>query len=151
MQSRPSRPLNYTALALAILFVFVAIGLFGAIRLLTTIGSIIANPCGETTIQRASSPDGKLEALIVEVDCGATTNYARHVRLHSRNPSSTSSSKDNVAVVAGQGTGKIVWKSPTALSIEYDSSDAEFFEKKSESMGTHLSYIDIRHIAKQSK
>ena len=127
----------------------VTIALFGAILMLglysawTFIRGFASNPCEETVIGRCVSPDKHKEAMLLEVDCGATTDFARHVRILSARNTGTGHPPPNVAVAQGRGIRSVYWKSSSLLVIVFDSSDATFFERKREWNGTQVQYLDV--------
>jgi DNA/RNA-binding domain of Phe-tRNA-synthetase-like protein len=44
-----------------------------------TTGCGFSSPCNETQVERVKSPDGKVEAVLVKKDCGATTSESFNV------------------------------------------------------------------------
>jgi hypothetical protein len=95
------------------------------------------DPCGNEVISRVAAPGGRLEAIIFERDCGATTDFSTQVSVLPTNaeflerPSFwTATQQGNVLVVdgdhgaapAGQGGGPSVqatWKDDHTLILGY--------------------------------
>lgn len=103
----------------------------GCAALLERIG---ADMCATTVIDQVPSPNGKLKAVLFQIDCGATSGFNSHVAIVS---AGTDTSKNDSLpqsffaadgnhgqAPAGKGGGpevRIAWKDDRHLEIHYHS------------------------------
>ena len=102
--------------------------------------------CGTTIYDRAISPDGNNQAVVFEVDCGATTGFNRHVsivssgtNLQERNPELP----EGFLALRGAHEIKLNWLAVDRLEVHYPI-DAETFRIESKSKGVAIEYKKSR-------
>ena len=93
---------------------------------------LFADMCATTVIDQVASPNGKLKAVLFQVDCGATTDFNSHVAIIPSNIDS--SQKDSLPqsffaadgnhgrAPAGKGGGPEVqlrWQTDNRLEIQH--------------------------------
>ncbi len=74
-------------------------------------------PCNEEIIKRVESPDGRVEAVIVKSDCGATTSYTYGVYIVVKG--GTHNENDLVFKADHQSELNIIWNKAKLLEINY--------------------------------
>jgi hypothetical protein len=77
----------------------------------------IAGDCEETTVKRAFTPDGKLQAVRVRVDCGATTTPSSSIRIVESNDTTDMGDPKNTIVSEGAGTD-FYWQNNDSLFVK---------------------------------
>ncbi len=102
--------------------------------------------CETSIFNRVTSPDGRTQAVIFEIDCGATTGFNRQVSIVS---SDTDLKEKNPALpksfFAARGEPEIdlTWLSTERLEVKYPKS-AEAFRMESKSKGVAVEYKQTR-------
>jgi hypothetical protein len=113
------------------LYAVLAVLIGGALGLNVYRGLRISpSPCSVDELARTRSPDSAREAVVVVVDCGATTDYSTQVGVvpagarPARNGEDVFvADTDHGAAPAGRGGGPVVrvrWTGARALTIAYD-------------------------------
>ena len=121
----------------------VVIGLFGAFALLvaTAIGSFLllgassSDMCADTLLSETPSPNGKLKAVLFQIDCGATSGFDSHVAImpiksslsnesqgafENRSFFTADTNHDKAPIDEGGGTEvRLNWASNDKLDIQY--------------------------------
>jgi len=76
------------------------------------------NPCSYGIQREIRSPSGKMVAVVYQVDCGATTDFATILSIKSSRERFSLYKNNNVALgVAGQETLSLSWQSDTELTV----------------------------------
>jgi hypothetical protein len=104
-----------------------------AVLVLTLAGAIVFqlavlavwpdHPCSSDTVARATSPSGRVEALLDENNCGATTSFEYVVSL--RAVASPATARVRVASAYGAGRNdsaygmNLVWIDESTLEVQY--------------------------------
>jgi len=125
-----------------------AIGIIGYLGL----RSFDSSMCGVSVVRRIPSPDRRLEAVVFEGDCGATTDFGTHVSLV-RAGSQISNETGNVLTADSDGgrasldSGNVihlsvVWIRSDSLVVRYDPR-ARIFRQKTRVHGVSVSYATI--------
>jgi hypothetical protein len=91
---------------------------------------MLGDGCGNDRVARIPSPDGKLDAIVFQRDCGATTGFSTQIsvlkadRSLGNNPGNLFiADTDHGAAPSGPGGGPRVhvqWASPTSLTVVHD-------------------------------
>lgn len=99
------------------------------------LGLTACGPCGEDLVSSATSPDGRYEARTVEVNCGATTDFAWRVELkdvgHRR--------IERVATFDGPGSAAVAWRGKTLVV----SHKGERYRAAAEVFGVPVAYTPL--------
>ena len=77
-------------------------------------------PCGDTLLARYPSPDGKVEAVVWQRDCGATTSYSVIVEIDRVRRRPELKIGRDVIVLGAVGTslgGRVVWTSDRSAEV----------------------------------
>ena len=113
----------------------VVLGALGALAAIVTLGGVALEwaargMCGSTFLSEAISPDSARKVVVYEFDCGATTGFATHVSLLTRNARLGSApgnlfvaDTDHGRAPAGPGGGPAVsvhWRSVTEVEVRHD-------------------------------
>ena len=77
----------------------------------------IAGDCEETIVKRAVAPNGKLQAVRVRVDCGATTTPSSSIRIVENSDSTDMGDPKNTIVSEAAGTD-FYWQNNDSLFVE---------------------------------
>lgn len=78
--------------------------------------------CRDDFQKTVMSPDGRYSAIEYYRDCGATTSYVTHVKLHRNNWWGS----EQIVWTAKYERGMLLtWRSPTELEIDCDTCSAE--------------------------
>jgi hypothetical protein len=77
----------------------------------------IAGDCEETTVKRALTPVGKLQAVRVRVDCGATTTPSSSIRIVESNDTTDMGEPKNIIVSEAAGTD-FYWQNNDSLFVK---------------------------------
>lgn len=79
------------------------------------------SPCRYEEVIRIKSPDGKVEAVHVKGNCGATTSFAESVFIVPIGDKTPKPKDDNEILLADHVEGiNLVWREPKVLEIHYD-------------------------------
>ena len=89
--------------------------------------SACGDMCGHTTLNTATSPNGKLKAVSYLYDCGATTGFSTQVSILKSDQSVQTSG--NIFIAKGKHHYGLRWKSDNQLLIG-GTSDLETFKKE---------------------
>ncbi|WP_413578557.1 hypothetical protein ACLVWU_08465 [Bdellovibrio sp. HCB290] len=100
-------------------------GLF-LVSIVLGIHFLLEASCTNAELQRITSPDNTIEAVLSTRECGATTGTAYFVSLVK--PHSKPDKSDHVAVMDDVEKIKVLWLDSNTLSITYD--QARFFDLK---------------------
>lgn len=104
------------------------------------------NMCGTTIFDSTASPDGKTQAVLYEIDCGATTGFNRQVSIVS---SDTDLKEKNPALptsfFAARGKPEVglIWLGTDRLEVQYPES-TEAFRIEQKSRGVAIEYKQTR-------
>jgi len=83
--------------------------------------------CANTMTQRASSPDGRYDAVVFTRDCGATTDYSTQVTLLSRGAHLPD--RAGIVFISVHPTGaQVEWVSADTLMVRYGSANPSLRE-----------------------
>lgn len=73
--------------------------------------------CDHTELLRITSPDNKVDAVLMRINCGATTAYSYKIYI---TPKGKSAEKSNPIFIADQLEGEIIeWYTSKHLTIRY--------------------------------
>lgn len=116
---------------LATFTLLLAAGIAGVVWL----GQSTSDMCADTLIGESPSPNGKLKAVLFQIDCGATTGFNSHVTIMPSNSSLSNESQgvfENRSFFAADTNGgktpagkdggpevRLRWGSDTVLEIDY--------------------------------
>lgn len=98
-----------------------------------------SDSCENTIVSRATSPDGKWDAVMFERSCGATTDFSTQISVVkaggavSGGGSVFVADTDHGVARAGSWGGpwaEIAWSSPTRLLIRYAAGSRTFLQSK---------------------
>jgi hypothetical protein len=111
-----------------------AVILSGGVLTIALIGGLVAlsnigDMCGNTASPAVRSPDGAMQALVFERDCGATTATSTQVSVIPRE-AELSNEAGNAFVIAHEPPIKPVWKAPRTLEIHYRNSERVFLRER---------------------
>lgn len=79
--------------------------------------SLAACSCEDTEIQRIKSPDGKVEAVLVQGNCGATTSYSEELYIVPAGGKLPAEAKLSQFVADHADGLEIGWREPKVLEI----------------------------------
>lgn len=123
------------------------------VRVITIASLVLATACvltgdvGRDEVARATSPDGLIDAVLVETNGGATTafGYEVHIVPRGAEPSETSQAAFLYAAARGEGAGgaNLRWSTPTSLSIEYLSARSVELMKPSAVVDDHAITVEL--------
>lgn len=125
------------------LFVLAGI-LFGLLAI--ALNGLSDDMCETSIFDRIASPDGRTQAVLFEIDCGATTGFNRQVSIVS---SDTDLKEKNPALpksffaARGEPEVGLTWLSAERLEVKYPES-AETFRIESKSKGVAIEYKKTR-------
>lgn len=105
--------------------------LFGAVALLLWIRSpkgINSIECEDRELQKLIAPDGVREGIVVERNCGATTDYSTVVLARTQQSERNNSDEDMLVAFGGRCKVNLQWKA-SALEIRYDSRCSKFTKR----------------------
>jgi len=129
----------------AVLLLLIAIVTSG----LYFLGQSFSDTCGVNLLRETPSPNGKLKAVLFQIDCGATTGFNSHVAIMPSNVLLSSSAKSFFATdtnggkaPSGENGGpevRIDWGSDVQLDIEYHEF-ARVFHNEKTSEGVNIVY-----------
>lgn len=117
------------------------------------LGQSFSDMCGVNLFRETPSPNGKLKAVLFQIDCGATTGFNSHVAIMPSNVSLSSNTKSFFAADRnggkapdGEGGGpevQVNWVSDVKLDIQYHEF-ARIFENEKTSEGVSIVYHTFR-------
>lgn len=122
-------------------FAGVVIGL-GAIAL----DRLADNMCATSIFAKEISPDRKTQAVLFQIDCGATTGFNRQVSIVSSNLDLTKKNPDlqtSPFAAHGEPQVKMVWLSADRLEISYPE-NAKVLRLEPKSKGVAIEYKQSR-------
>jgi len=129
----------------AVLLLLVATAIGG----LYFLGQAFSDTCGVNLLRETPSPDGKLKAVLFQIDCGATTGFNSHVAIMPSNASLSSNTESFFAADRnggkapdGEGGGpevQVNWVSDVKLDIQYHEL-ARIFHNEKTSEGVNIVY-----------
>lgn len=91
--------------------------IFFTFILFLLIGCSESSVCEQSELLRVTSPDNRVDAILMRMNCGATTDYSYKVYIV---PKTASTEKSNPVFVADKLDGELIeWSSPKHLLIEY--------------------------------
>ena len=101
--------------------------LAGAVALeFGVLGTALSGTCGNTVVARVPSPDGRLDAVVFQRDCGATTGFSTHVSIV-RAGHALPEEGGNLVVAEGGPTGpgggpvlRAAWAGARQLRVRHD-------------------------------
>lgn len=103
--------------------VIAAIGVWYAIQQLE------AGICGNTVGQTVVSPDGQLQAVVFERDCGATTGFSTQVSiLRANQPLPNEGGSVFVTDAPDASALPVVWTGARTLQIQYPAQTKVFYQ-----------------------
>lgn len=88
--------------------------LCGVFSLLVTTGGC-SRLCETETLQRLTSPDGQLDAVVFTRNCGATTDYETAVALRGPGDGPPSTRRNDVFRVRGYAPPEVEWSGDTLV------------------------------------
>jgi len=97
--------------------------------------------CGDVTLSRVVSPDGRFVAELMERNCGATTDYARRVDLDRTGMSGLFVKSETVFVVEGQVPVALSW-ARDARTLEINHTGGTVFRNTPAWRGLRINYSD---------
>lgn len=98
--------------------------------------------CTTTIFHQSASKNGKVKAVLYQVDCGATTGFNRHVSIVSVDADLTKKNPElghSPFALRGMPEVKIAWISSDRLEIQYPES-ANVIRAESKSNGVAIEY-----------
>jgi hypothetical protein len=97
--------------------------------------------CATSILKNIPSPNKQLQAVIFQVDCGATTDFNRHVAIIPFNNSLTPDNSSFFAMDNKKGSLdiNILWHSNAALEIQYHEL-ARIFHAEKNADGVNIVY-----------
>jgi hypothetical protein len=108
---------------------------------------VACNPCRDRVLARYQSPDGGRQAIVVERDCGATSDYIQHVRISTRATETSAAEGASVFAVTGRQQLTVRWLDARSLAITWEGTTTargkRFFEDISISYEPALSVSQI--------
>ncbi len=120
---------------------------------------LFGDMCADTVISQTASPDGKLKAVIFQINCGATTDFNSHVALMSTSSTLATESEslfgsrslfaadtNHGKAPTGIGGGpevRIRWKADRRLEIQYHEL-ARIIRANSSAKGIDIDYSTFR-------
>lgn len=120
-----------------------------AIGGLYLLGSFSSDMCGVNLLRETPSPNGKLKAVLFQIDCGATTGFNSHVAIMPNNVALSSNTESFFAADRnggkapdGEGGGpevQVDWVSDVQLNIQYHEL-ARIFHNEKTSEGVNIVY-----------
>jgi hypothetical protein len=91
--------------------------IFAIFILFLLIGCSKISPCEQSELLRVTSPDNRVDAVLLRINCGATTDYSYKIYIV---PKASSTKKTNPIFVADKLDGELVkWSSTKNLLINY--------------------------------
>ena len=96
--------------------------------------------CGTEVIGRELSPSNKLEALIFERNCGATTSFVRGVAVFDKDSEKRSGEGVDVFLVEGRSEITVEWLSDQNLTIDYSGTGMPPFTQLRNWQGVRIEY-----------
>jgi hypothetical protein len=112
-----------------------------------------ADGCGNMTVIRSQSPDGRHDATLFQRDCGATTGFSTQISVldHGASPSGSGNAfradDDHGAAAAGSWGGswaEVKWLTSDHLLIRY-ATQSRIFAQESEVSGVRITYQSVAH------
>ncbi len=97
------------------------------------------SPCDSSLKAEKPSPGSSYSAEWIVKDCGATADFASHVKL-SKHILFWNITSDSLFVVTGKGPVQLEWLNEGNLMVKY-SAQEKVFRKESEWRGVRLQYL----------
>jgi len=115
--------------------------------LLAVLSAGCVDPCANTEVARTPSPDGEMEAVLFERNCGATTDFTTQISIGKAGAASRGSGTVFIADAGHGAAPAAAWKGPWAeaswtdggLLIRYDAR-ARVFRHETEVEGVRITY-----------
>jgi hypothetical protein len=111
--------------------------------LLVGLSLVSCGSCGEELVSSAASADGRYEARIVEVNCGATTDFSWRVELKDAGQRRI----ERVATFDGADSASVAWRGRTLVVAH----KGERFRAASEVFGLPVEYTPLISEAEGSR
>jgi len=117
-----------------------------AAGLILGLGFLVCGCLSRDEVLRVTSPDGKIDAIVFETDCGATCSFGYEIRLAPRG----SRNGDEVATLEGairseQAWGvNLRWLDAERLSVEYLRAEHSRLLKQGVDVGGHRVSVSLR-------
>lgn len=119
----------------------------GAVLLIAWFFSALLGEPSKDEVARVVSPSGKVDAVLIETNGGATTSFGYEVYVveHDARPSGSPAVSLYSAVRNPHAYGaNLVWLSPDSLAVEYLSAKSAKLDTHTQSVGTQAIYVALR-------
>lgn len=108
------------------------------ILLMTSLTGCLDFTCDRKVLARAKSPNGSLEATVLEINCGATTPFYRHIMLH--RPQDDYKKGEFLFVVRNQPAIHVAWNDENTLLVQCSCSNQNISRQVIKVGGTTIKY-----------
>jgi len=102
--------------------------------------------CSNDVLQKVTSPDRKHVMLVVERNCGATTDYAMHVQIRDAGGGPDSTSNSSVLIMGGRTSVDEKWIDARHVQITHG--DGEVFKQSNDAGSVSFTFVTTSaHVA----
>lgn len=138
-----SRPLKWI---LWIVGTLVSLAISAVLLIAWFISGLVGEP-GRDEVARAESPSGKIEAVLIEINGGATTSFGYEIYVVERGAKASGSPAVSLygALRNHHAYGaNLVWPSSDLLAVEYLSAYSAKLNTRTQSVGAHAVHVVLR-------
>ncbi len=128
MIKQQQRYCNHIRIPLVVVGVLCLIVAF-TLRSMVRHGTLGCWPCADTVLTNSVDPGKACNALLVERDCGATTDFVRSIYITEGLAEGSYKQDNPIIITEGQGINSISWRDSSTLEVNYSKAQTKFFLK----------------------